>query len=408
MKKILQYIRNHGAWAFAFMIAMASPILGPLAALSPLYPLAFAAGTAVVLLTRNLRISLPMAFLVLACAASIILANPLPIFQPWVRLCYSLLVFIVLSPLLSSPTLEEFRIRLYEWVMRLSVFIGVASFFCYFAGINYMTTFYKASPGTAGLFGGLTVQSMLLGPMAGVGFIHLLYRTLKEMMTYGTLSLPRLFMMLACLCSVLLSASRGAFLATAAASGYLFFMFLKDKPHQLLKTGVCLLLVSGAAYPLMGHFASGMISKQEANEKSGGTFSSREILWDDRKREFLDSPVYGVGFASQRIVSYAVSLRTGVIEPGTSYGAIFAMTGLLGGLPFMYILLTNILKRPFPRRYGAPVSPAQATLVFFSLHMVTEGYAFAAGASLGAVFWCSLGAAAAYRHQIHTHPLEIP
>ena len=208
MKKILQYIRNHGAWAFAFMIAMASPILGPLAALSPLYPLAFAAGTAVVLLTRNLRISLPMAFLVLACAASIILANPLPIFQPWVRLCYSLLVFIVLSPLLSSPTLEEFRIRLYEWVMRLSVFIGVASFFCYFAGINYMTTFYKASPGTAGLFGGLTVQSMLLGPMAGVGFIHLLYRTLKEMMTYGTLSLPRLFMMLACLCSVLLSASR--------------------------------------------------------------------------------------------------------------------------------------------------------------------------------------------------------
>ena len=67
MKKILQYIRNHGAWAFAFMIAMASPILGPLAALSPLYPLAFASGTAVVLLTRNLRISLPMAFLVLAC-----------------------------------------------------------------------------------------------------------------------------------------------------------------------------------------------------------------------------------------------------------------------------------------------------------------------------------------------------
>ena len=153
-------------------------------------------------------------------------------------------------------------------------------------------------------------------------------------------------MMLACLCSVLLSASRGAFLSTAAAAGYLFFMFLKDKPRQLLKTVVCLLLVSGAAYPFLGYLASGMISKQEANEKSGGTFSSREILWNDRKREFLDSPVYGVGFASQRIVSYAVSLRTGVIEPGTSYGAIFAMTGLMGGLPFMYILLTNIQKRP--------------------------------------------------------------
>lgn len=131
---------------------------------------------------------------------------------------------------------------------------------------------------------------MLLGPMAGVGFIHLLYRTLKEMMTYGTLSLPRLFMMLACLCSVLLSASRGAFLATAAASGYLFFMFLKDKPHQLLKTGVCLLLVSGAAYPLMGHFASGMISKQEANENRAEPFPPGKFYGTTENVNFWTPP----------------------------------------------------------------------------------------------------------------------
>lgn len=398
MKKALTYIREHGTWAFAFMIAIAAAILGPLGALSPLYPIAFAAGSVVVLLSKNLRISLPMAFLVAACAASIVLANPLPVFQPWMRLCYSLLVFIVLSPLLTSPTLTVFRIRLYKWIMRLSIFIGVGSFFCYFLGINYMSTFYQAVPGTAGLFGGLTVQSMLLGPMAGIGFIYLLYLTLQELMRHGTFSVPRLFMMLACLCSVLLSASRGAFLAMAAAAGYTLFMFLKDKPRQLLNVGLCLVLAAGALYPVMGYFASGIVAKQEANEKSGGTFSSREILWNDRKKEFLDSPVYGVGFASQRVISYAVSLRTGVIEPGTSYGAIFAMTGLLGGIPFMYVLLLNILKRPPRLQAGAPViSPAQGTLVFFSLHMVTEGYVFAAGASLGAVFWCALGAASAYR-----------
>lgn len=400
MSVLLHYIKKHGNWAFLVMIAMGAPILGPLAALSPLYPVTFAAGSVVVLLTKNLRISLPMAFLVAACAASIVLANPLPIFQPWMRLCYSLLVFIVLSPLLTSPTLTVFRIQLYQWVMRLSVFIGVGSFFCYFLGINYMSASYQAVPGTAGLFGGLTVQSMLLGPMSAIGFIYLLYQTLHELMSSGTFSRPRLSMMLACLCSVLLSASRGAFLAMAAAAGYTLFMFLKDKPHQLLKIGLCLVLAAGALYPVMGYFASGMIAKQQANEESGGTFSSREILWNDRKKEFLDSPVYGVGFASQRIISYAISLRTGVIEPGTSYGAIFAMTGLLGGIPFMYIFLLNILKRP-PRLHPREpvISPAQATLVFFSLHMVTEGYVFAGGAALGAVFWCTLGAASAYRNR---------
>lgn len=400
MHQIFKYIQAHGTWSFALMIAIASPMLGPLAKLSVCYPVAFIMGTFCILFFGNVnRINFAMIVLILACAISILFGHPLPIFKSWLRLAYSILIFIVVSPLFSSQKLDVFRVRLYDWMMKLCVFVGVGSFFCYFAGINYMSTFYKSEFGTAGIFGGLTVQSMLLGPLAGMGCVTLIYRQLKQFFDDASFSYLDLFFSLACMGSVLLSASRGALASTMLATCYLFFMFLKDKPEKLLKVGICLILLSASMYPLMGHFTSGMIAKQQANQETGGTFSSRELLWNDRKQEFLDSPLHGVGFAAQRMISYPSSLRTGIIEPGTSYGAIFAMTGILGGIPFLYLFLMNIIKRPrtsLPKT--ATISPAQATLVFFSFHLITEGYVFAGGAPLGAIFWCTLGAADSYRH----------
>lgn len=388
------------------MIAIVAPMLGPLAKLSVFYPVAFILGAFYILFFGNVnRINFAMIVLILACVISILLGHPLPIFKSWLRLAYSILIFIVVSPLFSSQKLDVFRVRLYEWIMKLCVFVGVGSFFCYFAGINYMTTFYKSEFDSAGIFGGLTVQSMLLGPLAGMGCITLIYRQLKQFFYHASFSYLDMFLSLACMGSVLLSASRGALASTMLATCYLFFIFLKDKPAKLLKVVICLVLVSASMYPVMGHFTSGMVAKQEANENTSGTFSSRELLWNDRKEEFLDSPLYGVGFAAQRIISYSSSLSTGVIEPGTSYGAIFAMTGILGGIPFLYLFLMNIIKRPrtsLPKT--ATISPAQATLVFFSFHLIVEGYAFAGGAPLGALFWCSLGAADSYRHSTNLLP----
>lgn len=144
-----------------------------------------------------------------------------------------------------------------------------------------------------------------------------------------------------------------------------------------------------------------MIAKQQANVNSGGTFSSREKLWHDRKLEFLNSPIYGVGFASQRAISFSSSLKTGLIEPGTSYGAVFAMTGLLGGIPFLCLLFYNTFKNS-SNQYclrPVPVSPAQPILIFFLIHLIVEGYVLSAGSPLAAIFWCSLGAASAYRNK---------
>lgn len=405
MKQKSTWIGLWRNWPFLFTLAIAATILGPLEGLAPLYPVAFIIGSGVILFQKHLHVNVAYVFLILACAFSIIMADPLPVFQPWTRLAYLILVLVVLSPMIVSHRIALFRIQLYEWIIRLSMVTGVASFFCYFLGINYFKTYYAQVGQVAGTFGGLTMQSMLLGPLSALGVVSITYHIINHQLLYHKQTgWKELLILFTCLSSVLLSASRGALLSSGAAILYMLFEFFRNNPRRFFKAGCFIILAFGAMYPLTGHFSHGVFSKQQANIKAGSMFSSRNQLWDDRKNEFLDSPVYGVGFASQRIVSYNISLRTGVIEPGTSYGAVFAMTGMLGGIPFLYVLLVNLRKRPYVQRMAPVLSPAQPVLAFFTVHMITEGYVFAAGSPLCAIFWSSLGAASAYR----TFPCSPP
>lgn len=56
------------------------------------------------------------------------------------------------------------------------------------------------------------------------------------------------------------------------------------------------------------------------------------------------------------------------------------------------------------------ISPAQVCLVFFGMHMMVEGYVFAAGSPLCALLWLSIGAASAWQNKISLtlHAYEIP
>ena len=161
---------------------------------------------------------------------------------------------------------------------------------------------------------------------------------------------------------------------------------------KLIKILLCLGCLAVPLAPAVEYFSSGLVAKQEANVESGGTFNSREKLWNARLDEFRDSPVYGVGFSAQRIITSEATLLTGKVEPGTSYGAVFAMTGVLGGSIFLYILLQAI----FNKRKTS-LSLPQAYLVFFAIHMFVEGYVFAGGSPLCFIFWLCIGAACAMK-----------
>ncbi len=100
---------------------------------------------------------------------------------------------------------------------------------CILLGINYMRLDYNyvyLDLTEAGIFGGLTTHSMVLGPISGVAIIFLIWR-----MTYinkGLLKITiSLLMCVACIAALFLSASRGALVATAAS--VLIVIYLKSR-----------------------------------------------------------------------------------------------------------------------------------------------------------------------------------
>lgn len=397
MAPLLQYIRKHGTWSFAAMVAIAATMTGAISFLSPLYPVMLAAGAAVCV-AKAKKTSLALVLMAAACVLSLVFNHPPAIFKPWYRLGYFLILLLALTPLTASRPLNVFRLNLFLWLMRFCVFIGAGSFIGYFLGINYMRHNASGMINVAGLFGGLVWQSITLGLLAGLGLVYLIVIHMENRHSGKKELYIRLGLMVACLGSILLSASRSALVATLMGAAYVFFMYFRHSPKKLFRALLALFFLGIVLVPFVQHFGANTLAKQQANVGMGSAISSRSHLWQDRENEFLSSPLFGVGFASQKIISFKQSLVTGIIEPGTSYGAVFAMTGLLGGVPFLFILFGNLLKRPFRTPGSPPISAAQAALALFSVHMVAEGYVFAAGSGLSAVFWATIGGAYACRN----------
>lgn len=348
MASLLQYIKKHGTWSFLVMAAIASTMTGAISFLAPLYPVMLAVAAAVCV-TKMKKTSMPLVIMAAACVLSLAFNHPPAIFKPWYRLAYFLLLLLALTPLTSSRLLNAFRLNLFLWLMRFCVFIGAGSFIGYFLGINYMRYNTSEMINVAGLFGGLVWQSITLGLLAGLGLVYLTVLHLENRDSGRKETKLRLGLMVACLGSILLSASRSALVATLMGVGYVFFMYFRHAPKKLFRALLALFFLGILLVPFVQHFGANTLAKQQANLSMGSAMSSRTQLWEDRATEFLSSPLYGVGFASQKIISFKQSLVTGIIEPGTSYGAVFAMTGLLGGNSLPLHPVRQPAQTPVPR-----------------------------------------------------------
>ena len=129
---------------------------------------------------------------------------------------FSLLVICV-SPIFTSKESIKNRFEMFKMLLFVCVIIGVGSFFARFLGINFMKTQNRDFMSQAGLFGGLTTHSMMLGPIAGIGALYMAY--------IAYLSRKKLYWVLSSLSaiSVLFSASRSALAAMVA--GFTIMLF---------------------------------------------------------------------------------------------------------------------------------------------------------------------------------------
>ena len=366
--------------------AVLSGIIGP-GIHYPLLHLPFLAIGVLFALKSSLKIELAAILLLLYLLVNVAITRPPAVFNSWTRLALFASVFLFASPLLRSQYIGVYRRKILIGILGFCVVLGIGSFFCYFLGINYMhsqggdmISDYQTSYGG---FGGLLVQSISLGMVSGFGMLYILYRALKQPKNERKWYFVAIVVLSL---TVLLSASRTALLS--AITGMLVMVYQSNKKNgKFLQVLIVILLVGMLTYPLWEDFTTGIESKN-STQMELGAYGSRTEKWTARMTEFASSPIVGIGYASVNPSLDIVGVG-GVIEPGSSWLAILSMTGIIG-----FILVIMILIKPFQylRTHPTPYnSLLLGLMVYICTHMISEGYIFAGGSALCFMAWLIFG-----------------
>lgn len=310
-------------------------------------------------------------------------------FRPQMRLGLFLLMTSTTASLFDSQESVNFRRYIFKYVTYGLAILAVGSFFAFFMGINMMKqgnldfSDFSTYSSNGGWFGGLTKHSMMLGPISMIASLFFFMAYLQNKRNIY------LVLFFTCAMSAVMASSRAAILGVAAA---LFYCLLMMKMEASMKRStIVLLIICGiATLPIYDVVFAGIIDKQHKRMEATENINSRQNKFDYRIAEFESSPILGVGFCAVDVNGeddYGVA--DGRIEPGTSHLAVLSMTGLLGMLAYVIILLQAY------RNAKSVDSPhARFVLLCFIamfVHAWFEGYVFSAGGFLAFLYWLIIG-----------------
>ncbi len=322
-----------------------------------------------------------------------ILANDIPaFFKPWTRFMQFAFLYLAASPLISGESADRARRQMTMGVIWSCVLVAVLSFLGYFMGFGLVM------PGGIKSYMGITGHANFLGMftmVAMVWFAALFFRgtNTKE---YAIIAIA----WVACLITLLLSASRGATAAGLLGSLVVIFMRLKNNASNMMTAvavGIGLVIF---ASPYLAVYMDTMTQKGiDSENMEGSVAETRGYIWELRLMENAKSPVVGVGAYScdttlpQADVFY--NPDNGNIELGSSYLGLLAQQGYLGFICFLLLAVPIIWKTyKYASKECTPFAQLMlGLLVAIGCHMAFEGYLLTAGAVQGVVWWFVLGAA---------------
>ena len=337
------------------------------------------------------RISMTMAILYIACILSILLNDIPTVYQPWMRFSLFTIVTIIASPFIQSDFYDKFRVTIFKYIHSLLILVIIIS-------IPFIISGKK---GLAG-FSGFTNHSMLLAPISAVTLITLLYLLFKG--TYNRIIVISLIIIT--FITLLLAASRVSLAGAIIAVIYFFYRLYSNNKRKFATIAISIIVLMTLSYPLWGSYMEGIEKKNQAQVTETGEINytgSRDVLWQQRIREFNSSPLVGVGFGFAEYVTDInertgrityKKTETGTVEPGSSWLGALSMTGLLG-FTALLVLWFKSLKNCWrvekrDKLYGVYIG---STLIFWAVHMIAEGQIFAAGSFLFFMVWITFGAA---------------
>jgi O-antigen ligase len=242
--------------------------------------------------------------------------------------------------------------------------------------------------GAGNLYQGLTAHSMILAPIASVIMVTAVWQGSQSNINRKVLRFC-IALILICLYTILLAGSRGALIGGVLASFVLLLLVFRRNFNKLVKLAVVIALLLIATASFWSTFTANIDKKNQYAKEQGDNFASRSELWSYRFEEFLQSPVIGIGFASAN--KGAIDKSTGQIEPGTSWGVLFAQLGIFGALPVIILFIAYFRKLYRSDDESNIGKLLFGMLLFFTIHMIVEGYILASGSFLFFYVWLVLG-----------------
>ncbi|MBQ7551678.1 MAG: O-antigen ligase family protein [Bacteroidales bacterium] len=322
-----------------------------------------------------------------------IMANNIPyFFKPWSRYFQFVFLFIAASPMISGKMADRAKRNMTMGALWSCVFITMLSFLGYFGGFGkYMSGFVQSYMGVTGHANFLGMYAMV----AMVWFAALFFRG-TNMKEYAIIATA----WVACLITLLLSASRGATAAGLLGSLIVIYMRLKESATNMMTAvavGIGLIIF---ASPYLATYMETMTQKGiDADNMDSSVAATRGYIWELRFMEHEKSPIVGIGSYSCDItLQWAdtfYNADNGNIELGSSYLGLLSQQGYLGLVCFLILALPIIWKTfKFANKQGTPYAQLMlGLLVAIACHMAFEGYLLTAGAVQSLIWWFVLGAA---------------
>lgn len=312
-----------------------------------------------------------------------------PFFKPMQRFVTFILLTLVCTSAMDTVTSIRFRAYLFKYTVFGLIIIAVGSFFCFFAGINMMSSRsevlndFDKYASTGGWFSGLASHSMMLGPIAMISALAFYFIYQKKS--------HKIFLLLFFMStmSAVFAASRAALLGLVVA---IIYNLIFGKVSSLIRKRMIGILVLSTilTIPIAGIAFKGVLNKQDAREKQSEGINSRQEKFDYRIEEFKSSPLFGVGFCAIDIHSGdKYDSNDGRIEPGTSHLSVLSMLGLLGAIVYIAILYKVYANTKSVRTLHSRF--VFSCFIAFFVHAWFEGYIFAAGGFLAYLYWLIIG-----------------
>jgi O-antigen ligase len=247
-----------------------------------------------------------------------------------------------------------------------------------------------------------------LGAVMGVVVVPILLWGLLITETTGPRIRLRLELTLACL--LLMSSFARAGIGAATIASLLLCVCL-GRYRFLIKSMAAAVLIAVCAVVVVPHSVRGPEIDSSASIQSAflykghttaGIFGSRQSVWQQTWASIQQNPWFGTGFGTSLIsgdltrLHYAESHTDSWVqrEHGNSYLAIAEWTGLLGVLPFYFLIALTAIKAGRVltelRRTGNVFSaavPAAAIVAAGLFHAIFEDWMFAVGYYLCVFFW---------------------